>query len=247
MIGSEDVLVTVAIGGAALIASTLAAISGFGGAAIMLPVLVWAFGVRDAVPLLTVAQLMGNVSRVLFNRTELSLSVVKWFGLGAVPAAVVGGILFASAPAGALVRLLGVFLLLMVSYRHTPWGRNARIGLRGFLPLGATSGVISAVAGMAGPFMAPFFLSYGLVRGAYIGTEALAAVMMHVTKLGVYGRYSLIDLNIALVGIAIGSVMFVGSYLGKQILKRLPEARFPLIIDAVLLAAGLMFIVRGEK
>lgn len=135
----------------------------------------------------------------------------------------------------------------MVSYRHTPWGRNARIGLRGFLPLGATSGVISAVVGMAGPFMAPFFLSYGLVRGAYIGTEALAAVMMHVTKLGVYGRYSLIDLNIALVGIAIGSVMFVGSYLGKQILKRLPEARFPLIIDAVLLAAGLMFIVRGEK
>lgn len=100
MIGSEDVLVTVAIGGAALIASTLAAISGFGGAAIMLPVLVWAFGVRDAVPLLTVAQLMGNVSRVLFNRTELSLSVVKWFGLGAVPAAVVGGILFASAPLG---------------------------------------------------------------------------------------------------------------------------------------------------
>jgi len=242
----EDVLVAVAIGGAALVASTLAAVAGFGGAAIMLPVLVWAFGIVEAVPILTIAQLMGNLSRVWFNRTELSFPVVKWFCIGAVPAAVLGGVLFANTPAGSLVRLLGVFLLLMIVYRHSPWGKNARIGLRGFLPLGVTSGVISAVVGVVGPFMAPFFLAYGLVMGAYIGTEALATVMMHVTKLSVYGGYELINLNIAVVGVAIGSVMFAGSYLGKQILKRMPAARFPLIIDVVLLAAGLLFLIRGE-
>ncbi len=243
----EEILPIVIVGGAALAASTLAAVAGFGGAAIMLPVLVWAFGIRDAVPILTIAQLMGNLSRVWFNRTDLSFPVVKWFGFGAVPAAVVGGVVFATAPVGALVRLLGIFLLLMVAYRHSPWGRESRIGLRGFLPLGATSGAISALVGVVGPFMAPFFLAYGLVRGAYIGTEALATVLMHVTKLGVYGSYTLIDLNSGLVGVAIGSVMFAGSYLGKQILNRLPEARFPLIIDAVLLVAGLLFIIRGER
>ncbi len=241
----EDVLVVVGIGAAALAASTLAAVAGFGGAAVMLPVLVWAFGIRDAVPILTIAQLMGNLSRVWFNRTELSFPVVKRFGLGAVPAAIVGGIVFATAPVGALVRVLGLFLLLMIAYRHSPLGRRTRIGLRGFLPLGVISGVISAVVGVVGPFMAPFFLSYGLVSGAYIGTEALATVVMHITKLGVYGGYALIDADIALVGVAIGSVMFVGSYLGKQILNRLPAARFPLVIDGVLLAAGLLFIIRG--
>jgi len=243
----EDVLVAVSIGGAALVASTLASVAGFGGAAIMLPVLVWAFGIVEAVPILTIAQLMGNLSRVWFNRTELSFSVVKWFCIGAVPAAVLGGVLFANTPAGSLVRLLGVFLLLMIVYRHSPWGKNAQIGLRGFLPLGVTSGIISAVVGVVGPFMAPFFLAYGLVMGAYIGTEALATVMMHVTKLSVYGGYDLINLNIAVVGVSIGSVMFAGSYFGKQILKRLPAARFPLIIDVVLLAAGLLFLIRGEN
>ena len=108
----------------------------------MLPVLVWVFGIHDAVPILTIAQLMGNLSRVWFNRTELSLSVVKWFGLGAVPAAVAGGIVFATAPATALVRVLGLFLLIMVAYRNSPWAREIRIGLRGFLPLGATSDYI---------------------------------------------------------------------------------------------------------
>ena len=211
----------------------------------MLPVLVWAFGIHDAVPVLTISQLMGNLSRVWFNRTELSLSVVKWFGLGAVPAAVAGGIVFATAPASALVRGLGLFLLIMVAYRNSPWTREIRIGLRGFLPLGATSGTMSALLGIAGPFMAPFFLAYGLVGGAYIGTEALATVMMHVTKLSVYGGYALIDLNAGLAGVAIGSMMFAGSYLGKQVLNRLPDARFSLIVDAVLLAVGLLFIIRG--
>lgn len=49
--------------------------------------------------------------------------------------------------------------------------------------------------------MAPFFLAYGLVGGAYIGTEALATVMTHVTKLSVYGGYALIDLSAGLAGV----------------------------------------------
>ena len=35
--------------------------------------------------------------------------------------------------------------------------------------------------------VAPFFLARGLVRGAYIGTEAASAVVMHFTKLVVFG------------------------------------------------------------
>jgi len=75
----------------ALAASTLAAISGFGGAAVLLPALTWIFGVREAIPILTVAQLIGNGSRVWFNRRELDWRVVAWFALGGVPMALLGG------------------------------------------------------------------------------------------------------------------------------------------------------------
>jgi uncharacterized membrane protein YfcA len=82
----------------AFIASTLAAITGFGGAAVLLPALVAIFGMREAVPILTVAQLIGNGSRVWFNRKELDYRVVDWFALGGVPLAIAGGLLFAKAP-----------------------------------------------------------------------------------------------------------------------------------------------------
>lgn len=212
----------------------------------MLPILVWAFGIRDTVPILTVSQLIGNLSRVWFNKGQLSVPVVNWFALGAVPTAVIGGVIFATAPATSLTRFIGAFLLLMVAYKHTPWGKRVRIQLRGFLPLGATSGGMSAVVGTVGPFMAPFFVAYGLVKGAYIGTEALATVVMHVVKLGVYSRYSLMETRTVLLGLAIGAVMFLGSYLGKRILNRVPARFFPYVIEGVLIVAGLLFVVRGD-
>ena len=209
----------------------------------MLPVLIWAFGVRDAIPILTVAQLLGNLSRVWFNRREVEAPIVRWFALGAVPAAVAGGIIFATAPAPALTRLLGAFLLVTVLYRHTPWGKQFRVKLRGFLPIGFSFGFLSALVGSVGPMMAPFFLSYGLVRGAYIGSEALSTVVMHITKLGVYGGYDLLDGPIVLIGVAIGAVMFVGSYVGKRILALVPEKAFPMIIEGVLIAGGVLLLV----
>ncbi len=235
------ILVTIA----ALAASSLAAVAGFGGSVIMLPVLVWAVGVTDAIPILTVAQLIGNLSRVALNRHELKWAVVWRFALGAVPAAVVGGIIFARAPATALVRLLGAFLIVMVVFRHTKWGRLARLSLGGFVPLGAASGVLSAVLGTVGPLAAPFFLAYGLVRGAYIGTEAMTAVTMHVTKLAVYGSYSLIGVRTLLIGLAIGIVMMLGTYIGSRLLNRVPERVFPYLIEATLLISGTILIVQG--
>ncbi|MDV2989942.1 MAG: sulfite exporter TauE/SafE family protein [Dehalogenimonas sp.] len=230
---------------AALAASTVAAVAGFGGAIIMLPVLVLAFGVQDAIPILTISQLMGNLWRVILNRTELDWAVVRRFALGAIPAATIGGIIFATAPATALTRVLGIFLLLIIVYRHTNWGKNQRMNLKGFLPLGAAGGLMSAIMGVVGPVAAPFFLAYGLVKGAYIGTEAMTTVVMHITKLGVYGGYNLLSLNTVLIGLSIGAVMFLGTFLGKQLLDRVSDRVFPYIIEGVLLISGILFIVGG--
>ena len=229
----------------ALVASVLAAVAGFGGAVVLLPVLVWAFGVREAVPILTVVQVVGNGARVAFNRRELVWPVVGWFSLGAVPLALLGGVLFATAPAPVLQKLLGGFLLAAVAYRHTALGRHARITLRGFAGLGAAAGFGSALLGTVGPLVAPFFLSYGLVKGAYIGTEAATALVMHAVKLGVYGGYALLTPTAVTTGALIGLVMIAGTYLGKRLVDRLPERVFPLLVEAALVVSGLLLLLAG--
>ncbi|PWU24179.1 MAG: hypothetical protein C5B48_07350 [Candidatus Rokuibacteriota bacterium] len=234
------------VGAAALVASTLAAVAGFGGAAVLLPVLVVAFGVRDAVPILTVAQLIGNGSRVWFNRDQLDLRVVGWFAAGGVPLAFVGGLLFARAPLAALTRLLGLFLLLVVAWRRLRVRPARQPPLQSFALVGAAASFLSALLGSVGPLMAPFFLAYGLVKGAYIGTEALATVVMHVTKLIAYRQAAVLSVAGLVAGLAIGPIMIAGSYAGKRIVDRIPERAFVLVIELTMVAAGVLFIVRGR-
>lgn len=140
----------------AFVAATLAAVTGFGGAAVLLPMLVFVFGVREAIPILTVAQLIGNGSRVWFNRRELDWRVVAWFALGGVPMAILGGLLFARAPLAALTRVLGAFLILIVVWRHIPHGNKWHPPLQSFAVIGAVSSFLSALLGSVGPLMAPF-------------------------------------------------------------------------------------------
>jgi uncharacterized membrane protein YfcA len=230
---------------AALAASTLAAVTGFGGAAVLLPVLIVVFGVRDAIPILTVAQLIGNGSRVWFNRRDLDWRVVAWFALGGVPMALLGRYLFATAPLSALTRLLGAFLLLVVVWRHLRPKRARPFPVAAFAGIGAGASFLSALLGSVGPVMAPFFLAYGLVKGAYIGTEALSTVVMHITKLVAYRQSSILTRSDLVIGVALGPIMILGSFLGKRIVDHLPERVFVVIIEAVLIIAGLTFLIRG--
>ncbi|HTM10485.1 MAG TPA: sulfite exporter TauE/SafE family protein [Verrucomicrobiae bacterium] len=233
------------LGGGAFFGSMLASVAGFGGAAVLLPFLVVLFGVRDAIPILTVAQLIGNLSRAVFNRREVDLGVVGWFALGGVPAAIVGGFLFASAPLSFLTRLLGVFLIAVVLYRHLGSAAALRVPRRGFAALGAVMSFLSALLGSVGPIMIPFFLAYGLVKGALIGTEALATVVMHVTKIAVYGGTSVLTRDDFAVGLVLGAVMILGSYAGKRLMDRLPEKVFLFLVEAALVVAGANFLIRG--
>ncbi len=237
---------SLALAGVALVASTLAGVTGFGGAALLLPALVLAVGTRDAVPILTIAQLVGNGSRVWFNRRELNGRVVGWFALGGVPFALLGGVLFARAPLAGLTRLLGAFLLVIVLWRRLRPKTEVHFPVQAFAAVGAGSSFLSALIGSVGPLMAPFFLAFGLVKGAYIGTEALATVTMHVAKLVAYRGTGILPATSIAAGLAMGPVMILGSWIGKRIVDRLPERVFVYLIEGVMVAAGLLFLIRGH-
>src|SRR5919109_5534062 len=132
-----------------------------------------------------------------------------------------------------------------VVYRHVGKAGALRVPLSGFAVLGAVFSFLSALLGSVGPIMIPFFLAYGLVKGALIGTEALATVVMHVTKLVAYGSTAILTSHSVNVGLGLGLIMIFGSLIGKKILDRLPERIFIFLIDVTLLIAGLRFLIYG--
>jgi uncharacterized membrane protein YfcA len=238
-----DLLLTLlAASSAAFGLALLSAVAGFGGGVLLLPVVTVLFGLRVAVPMLTLTQLSSNGSRVWFNRSELRWPLIGWFALGAVPFAVLGGVLLTHAPLPALKRLLGVFLIGVVIWRRGQ--RQPRTPTDpAFVAVGAASGLGSALLGSVGPITAPFFLAVGLTRAAYIGTEAASALTMHLTKIATYGAGELLTGQVLLYGAALTPATLLGAWAGKKIVGRISDRLFVLLVEIGLLAAGVLFLI----
>ncbi|UAB92739.1 sulfite exporter TauE/SafE family protein [Dactylosporangium vinaceum] len=237
-----QLLTLTAASAAAFGLSLLSAVAGFGGGVLLLPVFTALFGLRVAVPMLTLTQLSSNASRAWLNRRELRWRLIGWFAAGAVPFAIAGGLLLARAPLGALQRLLGGFLIGMVVWRRlNPQPRKPADAA--FAGVGAASGLGSALLGSVGPLTAPFFLAYGLTRAAYIGTEAAAALTLHLSKLAAYGAGDLITARVLLYGAALTPATLAGAWVGRRIVGRISDRVFVALVEIGLVAAGVLLLI----
>jgi uncharacterized membrane protein YfcA len=209
---------------------------------LLLPVFTALFGLKAAVPMLTVAQLTSNGARAWLNRGHLRWRLIGWFALGAVPLAAGGGLLLSHAPLTPLKRVLGAFLIIVVVWRRfTP--TTAKPSDPAFAAVGAASGLGSALLGSVGPLTAPFFLAYGLTRAAYIGTEACSALIMHLTKLAAYGTGDLLTRRVLLYGLALTPATLLGAWTGKHLVGKMSDRVFVVLVEAGLLVAGVLFLV----
>ena len=234
--------------GTALFSAVLGSVAGTGGTIVLLPVLVHYFGIQAAVPMVTLANFAANVSRTWVHWKEVDRQVVVWFTLGSLPLTVLSTWLFTVTAPELLTRLLGAFFLIIVAWRRLRPMAPQKRAPTWFLPLGVGFGFLNGLVPSIGPLMAPFFLAYGLVKGSYIGTDALITVFMQGTKLAafaVFGDARFLTATVLLYGLLLVPCMFAGALLGKLLLDRLPAWVFTLVIELTLVIAGLDFLLRG--
>lgn len=228
----------------ALIAAAISGSVGFGGALLLLPLLAGQLGTTLAVPLLTVVQLIGNLSRVFFGFRQIHWRPVVWFLAAALPASVLGALLFVSIPASWATRSIGLLLLVFVALRLA--GRPHFKSGRGILLAGgAATGLLSGLAGSAGPLGAAVFLSLGLPPVSYVASEATTALVMHGAKTLVYLGQMNLPASLLPLAVFLGMAMVLGTWISKRWIERLPAERFRFFVTLVLVAMAVRMIWHG--
>lgn len=219
-------------------AATISGVAGFGGSLIILPAFSFLVDAKQAVPILTIAWMMGNISRAGFGCKEIRWRPVLYFCTGAVPSAIIGSRVFVELPSGMIMKAIGIFLLVIVGFRHF----NIRFVIpeKWFVLCGAIVGFLSAVLGSAGPIGAVVFLSLNLSPTAYVASEAVTAAVMHLTKTVVYQKYALLSLQDALTGVVVGSAMVLGSWTARRFIKQISGKTFGCIVDLLLVCAAVL-------
>jgi uncharacterized membrane protein YfcA len=223
------------------LAGTVSGVAGFGGALLLLPVLTFTVGIKAAVPILTVAQLLGNGSRAGFGWRDIRWRPALLFSAGAVPASLVGSRLFTALPSEFLLRSTGVFLLVVVLLRHTRLGER-KLSDALLAPAGAGVGFLSSVSGSAGPLGAAIFLGLQLPARSFVASEAVTAVLMHLSKSVVYNRYAALTASDVLQGLLLGGSLALGSWTGRMLIDQLPDREFKLIVEAILIASAMWLL-----
>ncbi len=227
----------------ALITSTISGIAGVGGGMIFLPVLTEVVGVKLAVPYLSALLVVGNVSRAWFSRRQIDWQVLKYFFISAIPAAALGALLYTVLPAFWIKKALGVFLLsyVVLGFTKSEWPRRAT--LRTMTWIGLPAGFSSGIVGGSGLIMAPFLLRYGLLKEAFLGTEAVAAASTHVAKLTVWGGAQLLTMRDVGILAPLSVLMIMGSYLGKQLVSKMRVRVFRAILISLIAIIGVRFLL----
>jgi uncharacterized membrane protein YfcA len=229
--------------GTALLGSTIGGVAGFGAGILLLPVAAWTLGIRAAVPVLTVTMLLGNLARIWWSRHDLHGGITLRFIAGAVPATAIGVMILAGASSDWLGRAIGAFLLAAVPLRRVLTSGRLHVRAAHFPLIGGAVGLLSALVVTTGPVVTPFFLAYGLRRGAFIATEAMCAGAMHITRGLVFARYRMISGEILIIGLVLGATMFAGAWIGRRMLDRMSDRAFLAVIEVLLVGMGLQMLL----
>ncbi len=229
----------------ALLAALVGSVTGGGVTIILLPVLVFHFGIQIAMPIVTLALLAAGASRVAVYRRNIDLSVVFWFTLGSLPLTCIGTYLFTVSAPDLLTRFLGGFLIIAVIYQRLFTKTLSGFSNTWFFPIGAAFGFLTGISAAVAAILAPFFLGYGLRKDAYVGTLGLNIFIIQIVKLTVFGSQDFLPPTVLAYGVLLVPFMIGGTVLGKQLLAYISESAFVIIIEVVMILAGLNFIIRG--
>lgn len=227
---------------AGLFAGTLGGIVGTGSSLVLMPLLVAMFGPRQAVPIMAVAAIMGNLGRVLAWRREIDWRACGAYCLTAVPGAVVGARLLLTIPPGVAETALGVFFLSLIPVRRWLHRHEFRLTRKHLMLLGAPLGVLTGLVVSTGPLTVPLFTFYGLERGAFLGTEAAGSIGMYAAKVATFQALGALPLEVLVQGLGVGATLMAGSFAGRFVVLRISPGAYRSLIDGLMLCSGLSLL-----
>ena len=159
-----------------------------------------------------------------------------------IPAAALGAKTLLTLPPGFVELVLGIFFISMIPIRRWMARQAWKLTLWHMALVGAAIGYITGIVVSTGPINAPFFLAYGLVKGAYLGTEAMGSLAVYVAKAITFRSLNALPLEIITKGLIIGSSLVAGAFIAKRLVLKLDGDKFKLLMDGLLLMAGVTML-----
>jgi uncharacterized membrane protein YfcA len=225
-----------------LAAGTISGIVGTGSSIMLMPVLVYEYGPKQAVPIMAIAAVMANLSRILAWWREVDWRACAAYSITGIPAAALGARTLLELPSHAVDITIGGFLIVMVPVRHWLARHALKANLWHLSIGGAVIGFLTGIVVSTGPLSVPLFLFYGLSKGAFLATEAASSLGLYVSKSVTFQRFGALTPDVLLKGVVAGASLMAGAFIAKRYVLKLQPEMFRLVMDGIMILAGLSML-----
>ncbi len=205
------------------LASLITASMGVGGGMLMLAVMALYVSPSALIPLHGAIQLGSNSGRALLLREHIMTQLLPAFLLGSIIGALIGGQMVVTLPAILLESILAVFILYVV---WAPKFKVSRLGKNTLFLIGGLSSFVTMFVGATGPLLAPFIAASSDTRQQLVATHAIMMTLQNILKLFIFGLLGFSFQEWLFVLMALLACGFIGTWVGKKVLNRMPEPIF---------------------
>lgn len=233
---------------AALIAGMLDTVVGFGGALLLIPMLVLIVGGKDAVLLAALIPLGWNIPRVVMLRGWVRWRVVGLFAIGILPGTYIGAQLLSRIDAALLATIIGWLLVAFGAYyvvrMYVTLPEPRALRPWAYPLVGLVSGIIGGVMGAGhGPLQTGALVASAMPVREVAATNGALGGISTLARLGGYGLEGMLAEELWLPGLIGVAAAWAGATMGVRMARRAKDSTLELIVGIVMMLAGVRMLM----
>jgi uncharacterized membrane protein YfcA len=230
------------VAGVALFASVVGGLAGYGTGALMPLVLVPLIGAEPVVPIIAISAVFTNLSRVAayLRYADRRRALVVIAAAAFTTALSAYGYTLLTNAGAALV--IGAMLISSVPLRRLLKRHDIKIGEKGLAAGAVGYGVVVGGTSGSGVILLALLMASGLEGAAVIATDAVISVTTSIIKISVFGLAGVVTAQVLAFALLIGAVALPGTFLAKRFVERMPVHIHTAILDAAVIAGGVVMI-----
>lgn len=226
-----------------ILAAGVGTLTGFGTSTIMVPVILVFFPLPETLLLVGVIHWFGNIWKMTLFKEGVRWRLIAAFGIPGVIATFFGARIVISAPEFLFSQVLGGFLIAYTLFLFLEPKFELRQSNITAAAGGALSGFFAGIFGVGGAIRGTFLTIFDLPKAVYIATAGAIGLAIDSTRLATYiWNGTRLDEALLWGFLLFIPASFLGAYLAKRIVDKIPQKKFRIVVAIFLLLVGIKFL-----
>lgn len=240
MLTTEELIVFLLL---ALVAEIIGTIGGFGSSIFFVPIAAYFFDFKTALGITGIFHVASNVSKIALFRQGVQKDLVIKIGIPAIVLVILGAWLtqhfesdFLQLALHVVLISVSLFLLIFQQIKLQPNTANAVGG-------GIVSGFLAGLTGTGGAIRGLTLAAFRLPKETFIATSALIDFGVDFSRSVMYYNQGYVTREVWILIAPLLVISFVGSWIGKRVLRLISESVFQKIVLLLILIIGLYGVI----